>query len=271
MIAVSDLLSSIRTVWTHRPIVKALTVREVFGRYRGSFLGVLWSFVVPLLMLAIYTFVFSVVFKARWSVESESKVEFALALFSGLIVFGVFAECLNRAPTLIVSNVNYVKKVVFPLEVLPFVVIGSALFHAAVSLLVWVSAHVLFYGFVHPTVLLVPIVMIPLVLLGLGTCWLLSALGVFVRDISQFVSVLTTALMFLSPIFYPLSMLPPAYQTILRLNPLTPTIEQFRAILLHGNLPDPASLILSTATGGAVAVVGYIVFQKTRKGFADVL
>ena len=141
----------VASLWRHRELIKASAKREVLGRYRGSFFGLLWSFFNPILMLAVYTFVFSEVFNARWTVGSESKTEFALVLFAGLIVFTLFAECINRAPGLILSNVNYVKKVVFPLEILPFVTLLSVMFHGAISLWVWLLAHGVFFGIPHPT------------------------------------------------------------------------------------------------------------------------
>ena len=167
--------------WRHRQLIIQLTKRDVIGRYRGSVMGLAWSFFNPLLMLAIYTFVFSVVFKARWGVGGEGKVNFAIILFVGLIVYGLFAECINRAPSLIVSNVNYVKKVVFPLEILPSVAIGSALFHASISLVVLLAAQLLINQRLPWTVVVFPIILLPLLLVTVGLAWLLSALGVFVE------------------------------------------------------------------------------------------
>ena len=173
-------------------------------------------------MLVVYTFVFSVVFNARWSAGSDSKTEFALVLFAGLIVFNLFAECANRAPGLILANVNYVKKVVFPLEILPWVALGSAMFHAMISLGVWLAAYVLLFGLPHVTALFLPLVFLPLAFFIMGVSWALASLGVYLRDVSQFVGILTTVLMFLSPIFYPVTALPEAYRSFLLLNPLMP-------------------------------------------------
>ena len=175
-------------------------------------MGLLWSFFNPVLMLAVYTFVFSVVFKARWAGGSDSKTEFALVLFAGLLVFNLFAECVNRAPGLILSNVNYVKKVIFPLEILPVVALGSAGFHFLISLVVWSIFYLLFFGIPPATILLLPLILIPLVLITLGISWLLASLGVYLRDVSQIIGVVTTVLMFLSPIFYPIVALPEEYR-----------------------------------------------------------
>jgi lipopolysaccharide transport system permease protein len=261
----------IATMWRNRSLIAALTKREVIGRYRGSMLGILWSFFNPVFMLIVYTFVFSVVFKARWSGGSDSKTEFALILFSGLIVYTLFAECVNRAPSLILGNVNYVKKVVFPLEIFPIIIIFAALFHLLISLLVWLIFYVIFFGVPHPTIILLPIVLLPLALFTMGMSWALASLGVYLRDISQIVGVLTTALMFLSPIFYPISALPVEFQTIIHLNPLTLVIESTREVLVWGNTPDVDLWLIQLGLSSAIAWFGFAWFQKTRKGFADVL
>jgi len=257
--------------WHNRRLIKVLVEREVLGRYRGSFLGILWSLFNPLLMLTVYTFVFSVIFKARWNSDNTSKTAFALILFAGLMVFNVFSECINRAPSIILSNANYVKKVVFPLEILPWVVLGSSLFHMFVSLAVWLFAYLLFFGVPHLTVLYFPLVVLPLVLLILGLTWLLASLGVYLRDVSQVIGVSTTLLMFLSPIFYPAAAWPERVRPLLSLNPLTPAIEQGREVLYFGRSPDFGLLLVEFTVGLAVAWLGFAWFQKTRKGFADVL
>lgn len=261
----------IASFWRNRSMIRALVQREVVGRYRGSFMGILWSFFNPVFMLIVYTFVFSVVFKARWSGGSDSKTEFALILFAGLIVFNLFAECFNRSPTLILSNANYVKKVVFPLEILPWVTLGSALFHMVISLVVWLAAYVFLFGTPPLTVLLFPLIILPLVLLIMGLTWALASLGVYLRDVAQFIGILTTVLMFLSPIFYPASALPEKYQHLLMLNPLTPTIEYAREVLFWGRMPDFNILGIYLVGSIVVAWLGFAWFQKTRKGFADVI
>jgi len=249
-----------------------MTKREVVGRYKGSVLGLAWSFFNPVLMLTVYTFVFSVVFKARWGTGGEeTKTQFAVVLFTGLIVHGLFAEVLNRAPGLILSNVNYVKKVVFPLEILPGVAMGAALFHSVISLFVLLSAFVLVNGFLHWTVVFAPLVFLPLVILTLGLGWLLAALGVFLRDVGQTVSILTMVLLFLSPIFYPVTALPEELRPWILANPLAFIIEQARAVLIWGRLPDWVGLGIYTIVSTVIAWMGYAWFQKTRKGFADVL
>jgi len=261
----------VASLWRNRSLIATLTRREVVGRYRGSILGIFWSFFNPVFMLAVYTFVFSVVFKARWNVGSDSKTEFALVLFAGLIVFNLFAECINRAPGLILSNVNYVKKVVFPLEILPWVAMGSALFHTLVSLVVWILAYLILFGVPHASVLLLPLVLLPLIFFIMGLSWFLASLGVYLRDISQFIGIVTTVLMFLSPIFYPVSALPEKYRDFLLLNPLSPAIEQVRNVLYWGRGLDMTLLPIYYVVTGLISWLGFAWFQKTRKGFADVL
>lgn len=261
----------VASFWRNRRLIFNLIKREVVGRYRGSALGLLWSFFNPVFMLAVYTFVFSVVFKARWSGGNESKSEFALVLFAGMIVFNLFAECFTRAPTLVLSNSNYVKKVVFPLEILPWVTVGSALFHACVSASVWLLFYFVTAGWPHPTALLLPIVLFPLVWLILGLAWFLASLGVYLRDVGQLVGIFTTVLMFLSPIFYPITALPTKYQSLLALNPLAPAISQTRDILYWGVVPSLNGYLIYLFACFVVAALGFAWFQKTRKGFADVI
>lgn len=259
------------SLWRNRELIKASAKRDVLGRYRGSALGLLWSFFNPLFMLAVYTFVFSVVFKARWNAGSDSKTEFALLLFAGLIVFNLFAECINRAPGVITSNVNYVKKVVFPLEILPVVALMSALFHGLISLGVWLLAYLVLFGLPHATTLYLPLVIIPMLMFILGLSWLLSSLGVYLRDVSQFVVLITTVLMFLTPIFYPVTALPEQYRYFLYINPLTTAVEQARDVMFFGKYPKFSELGMLWLGGGGVAWLGFAWFQKTRKGFSDVL
>jgi lipopolysaccharide transport system permease protein len=260
-----------KSFWLNRQLIKALSVREILSRYKGSLIGVVWAFVNPILMLIIYTFVFSVVFKSRWPGGSESKTEFALILFSGLIIFNLFSECLNRSPNLIISNVNFVKKVIFPLECLPWVSLIASLFHTFINLLVWVIAYILLFGLPHATIFLFPIVLLPIIFLNVGLGWMLASLGVYFRDLGQFVAMLSTVLMFLSPIFYPVTALPEEYQIYLKLNPITPAIEGIRSILFWGNLPDFSLLFINLVISLIICWLGFIWFQKTRKGFADVL
>lgn len=268
----TSLLALGRSLIQHRQLIMQMIQREVVGRYKGSVMGLGWSFFNPILMLTVYTFVFSVVFKARWGLDpNESKTQFAVVLFVGMIVHGLFAEVLNRAPSLILSNVNYVKRVVFPLEILPVITMGAALFHTLISLLVLLSAFVIFNGYLHWTVIFIPLVLLPFIILTLGIAWMLASLGVFVRDIGQTIGIVVTVMMFLSPIFYPVTALPEEFRPLLMANPLTFIIEQSREVMIWGHLPDFAGVALYTIESSVFAWLGFSWFQKTRKGFADVL
>jgi len=260
------------SIWHYRSLIKQMTWREIVGRYKGSIFGLAWSFFNPLMMLAVYTFVFSVVFKARWGIEtSESKTDFALVLFLGLIIHALFAEVLNRAPALILSNANYVKKVVFPLEILTVVSLGAALFHAAISFLVFLVAFFVLNGLPSWTVIYTPLTLLPLLPLTLGLGWLLTSLGVYLRDIGQIIGITTMALLFLAPVFYPLTALPEAYQSFLYINPLTYPIEQTRAVIILGEMPNWVGLGVYTIFSVLICWIGFWWFQRTRRGFADVL
>lgn len=259
------------SAWNNKRLLYSLIKRDINGRYRGSMMGLLWSFVNPILMLTVYTFVFSVVFKARWSTGGESKTEFALVLFAGLMVFNFFNECVNRAPNLILANVNYVKKVVFPLEILPWVSLGSALFHLIISLGVWLVFYLLLFGMPPITLVLFPTVFLPFMMFTMGLSWLLASLGVYLRDVSQIIGIFTTTLMFISPIFYPASALPGEYQSLLFWNPITQAVEQARDVLIWGRMPDWVSYTSYAVWTFLFAWVGFAWFQKTRKGFADVI
>ena len=268
----TSLAALAKSLWRNRQLISQMTRREVAGRYKGSVMGLAWSFFNPVFMLAVYTFVFSVVFKARWGVGGEeSKTQFAVVLFVGMIVHGLLAEVLNRAPGLILGNVNYVKKVVFPLEILPVVSMGAALFHSLVSLGVLLIAFALFNGYLHSTAVLIPLVVLPLVILTLGVAWILASLGVFLRDVGQTISLITTVMLFLAPVFYPITALPEEMRPWIMANPLTFIIEQAREVLIWGRRPNWGGLGIYTLAATAVAWVGYAWFQKTRKGFADVL
>lgn len=264
----------------HRSLIAQLVRREVLGRYRGAALGVVWSLLTPLLMLAIFTFIFSAVFKARWTppaaadgaqAASTGTGEFAIILFIGLIVFNLFSEVVTRAPSLILSNVSYVKKIVFPLETLVPVALGSALFHAGLSVFVLFGFMLFQMGSIPLTALWLPLIIAPLLLLTLGIGWFLASFGVFVRDVAQLLPSLMNGLMFLSPIFFPTSALPPFIKAWAFLSPIALPIEQARNVLFWGHRPDFEPLVIYTLVSISIAVLGYQWFQKTRKGFADVL
>jgi lipopolysaccharide transport system permease protein len=246
--------------------------REVLGRYRGSIIGLAWSLFNPLLMLGVYTFFFSFVLKARWGVAQDGgHSDFAIVLFVGLIIHGLFAECINRAPTLIINNASFVKKVIFPLETLPWIAMGSAVFHATISVIVLLVLQLFITGALPWTILLFPLVVAPFLFITLGFAWFFSATGVYVRDIGQVSGLLTSMLLFLSPVFYPISILPPPLDSLVLLNPLTLIIEESRKVLLFGEMPNWIALGFYSVIAALIAWLGFWWFQKTRKGFADVI
>lgn len=255
----------------HGKLVYELTRRDVSGRYRGSVAGSLWAFFTPLLMLAIYSFVFGYIFKSKWTSAESGNVGFPIVLFAGLIFSNFMSECLSRAPTLITSNPNYVKKVVFPLEVLPWVAVGTALFHALISFVVLLLVMVLTGTSVHLTILLLPALFVMFLPIVAGLSWLLAAMGVYFRDLQQIMAVVTTALVFLAPIFYPRSMLPEQMRWVLSLNPLTFVVETARGLMLWGEVPSPWTVAGYMAVSLLVAWIGWAAFQLTRRGFADVI
>jgi lipopolysaccharide transport system permease protein len=257
-------------------LVCSLIKREIASRYRGSLLGLLWSLLNPLFMLAVYTFVFGVVMKSRWTMPDQlsatySTGEFAVILFSGLIVFQFFSEVVSQAPRLIVGNANYVKRIVFPIQILPIVSAGAALFNVAVSLLVLLAFAYAVFGGIPFTLFLAPIVLTPLVFMVLGVAWVLASTGVYFRDMSQIIAPLVTATMFLSPVFFQRTSLPAWLQPWLSLNPLAIPVESFRDVVIFGTQPDWSALCAYALVALFVAVLGYQFFQKTRRGFADVL
>ena len=246
--------------------------REVESRYRGSQLGFLWAFIYPILMLLVYTFVFGMVMKVKWGVAGQDNIEFGLILFAGLLLHGMLAEVLVGAVGLITGNSQFVKKVVFPLPLLSMVSLANALFHMILGLLILVVMFLLSGGTLHWTILLAPIVLLPFVIFLLGASWFVSVLGVYVRDLSQFMGVLVTILLFLGPIVYPFAAVPDGIKTyVLWLNPLTIIVEQFRAVVLFGNQPDWQLLGIYSVFACLMLIAGTWFFHKTKDGFADVI
>jgi lipopolysaccharide transport system permease protein len=255
----------------NRNLIRQLTKREIAARYKGSYFGTLWTVLVPLFMMVVYTFVFSEIFNGRWSIESTNKAEFALIIFCGMSVFNFFSDCIARAPGTIVSNPNYVKKVVFPLEILTVVNSLSALVLLLINIIILTLGLLLFTGTIPLSIIYLPLVVFPLFLLSIGLGWMLSSLGVYIRDINHFVNIIISALMFLSPIFYSLDNVPEKYRIIYRLNPLTYCVEDMRSIFIWGEQPDWLWLGVSLIVDLAIFILGYLWFKKTKRGFSDVL
>jgi len=257
-------------------LVKRLSVREITMRYKGSVLGILWSLLTPLLLLSIYVFVFGHVFQSRWRGEgigdaSGSMSQFAIILFTGLTTFQLFSDAITRAPTLILGHKNFVKKVVFPLEILPAVLVSTSLFQYCVSMVVVFVVILAAQGGISPWALLLPLIVAPLLLLMLGLTAALAALGLYLRDITQFIGTAVSALLFLSPVFYSRAGLPPLMAQVYLFNPITIPVEQARKVLIWGEAPDFGVLGIYMLVSLSVAIGGFALFQKLRRGFADVL
>lgn len=252
----------------NRYLLGQLVKRDVLLRYRGAMFGVLWIFLSPLLMLAIFAFVFGHVFQARWP-EQREGLPFWLILYCGLIVFNVFGETVSRASSSVRSFPSYVKKIIFPLDILPLVPLGAALVHAAFNFLILVAA-LAWTGNLSAGLLLFPVLLIPVVLLGIGAAWFLAAWGVFIKDMTQIVPLFVQMLLFLSPVFYPVSAVPPGLTFIYNANPLGAVIEAVRATALGLNVPW-AAWTTALALGIAAAILGHAFFQHSRDEFADAL
>lgn len=258
-------------IYSNTELIINLTKREIKTRYKGSKFGLLWSFINPLIMLLIYTFVFSVVFQAKWGGAQNNKLEFALLLFCGISSFNLFSETVMAAPRLILNNVNYVKKIIFPLEILPFVPFLSAVFNLVINIGILIISSALFLGVFNWTFLFFPIVLLPMMLISMGISWFIASLGVFIRDIGYLLTLLIQALMFMSPIFYPISAVPKEFQALLYFNPMSYIVEDMRRIMIWGQMPNWYWITGGTLVGLIITLLGYTWFQKTKGGFADVL
>lgn len=260
-------------LWRHWGLIQQVTWREIEGRYKGSFLGLFWVFLTPLVMLLVFTFVFGVVLKTRWPQlrDGDSLAEFALVLFVGQLAFQIFGEPMGRAANLIVNVPNFVKKVAFPLQILPVSLIGAALYHASFSLLVAIIGTWWIYGSIPWTALLVPLSLLPIAMLALGCSWFLSSMGVYLRDVGNLAALGLQVLFYASAIFYPLETVPEPFRTCIACNPLTSMVALVRDHLLFGSVGDPIAWLSAFGWGLAALLLGYAWFMVTRRGFADVL
>lgn len=263
--------SLVRSTWTHRELILQLARKDVIGKYKGSLFGLAWSYISPLFMLGIYTLFFTQIFHARWGALGEGKGAYATALFAGLIVHTVFGECITRGSQLVTDNANYVTKVIFPLEILPWVSSLTSLYHALASLVILAIFSLIFSGHIVWTFLLFPVVFIPLMLISTAIGWLLGSLGVYVRDIGQMSALIVIALLYTAPVFFPFENMKPSVQAVMKLNPLTFLIVQARDVLLWGRAPDWLGLAMYTAGALVACWLAYAFFQRTRAGFIDVL
>lgn len=261
-----------RKILVNRSLLKQLVIRDIHARYKGSYFGVLWSFINPIMLLVLYSFIFGVVFQARWpGVEKSDKLEFSLLLYLGLITHTLLAECVIRSPLLITQNANFVKKLVFPIQIVPVSIVGSAFFHYFLSFLIWLIVFFIVNHYIHWSVLFIPVLILPFLFLCIGVSWILSSIGTYVRDIGQLTSSIAMALLFLAPIFYPSSSLPGSFQDIIYLNPLTYIVEQVRLVSFYGEFPSFYPFLLYSFGCFFFFCLGWFIFSKLRSGFSDVL
>lgn len=264
-------LAPLRTAWSHRSLILSLTWHSVVSRYRTSWFGLLWPILQPVLLIGVFTFVFVYIMPLRWVSEQNGQVGFPLFLYSGLVVFTLFSDVANRAPGLMMENVNVVKKVVFPLEILPLVSVCSALIYFFVNLLVLLAFVALSPGSLQIRVLPILVMLVPFVLFLAGLSWFLAALTVYVRDILHVIGLLVSALLFLSPVFYPLVSAPGAAQAIMAFNPLALAIETLRGAVLGTDTSQLPGIGWLWLLGLASFYLGHQWFMRLREGFADVL
>ena len=251
-------------------LIWPLARRMTLARYRGSALGLLWALLTPAVMIAVYTFIFAGVFGARFT-EGGTPLEYALYLFCGLLPWTAFSETLQQSAGVVVAHSNLVKRVVFPLEALPvaqaLAALAAQLFGTAALLL----AAVVIGAGLHATLLWLPVLLVPQLLLSLGGAWLVASLGVFIRDTAQALGLVLMAWLYLTPIIYPEQAVPERFRPLLEVNPFTPLVRSYRRALLEGAPPDWAGLAYATALGLAAFLLGYWWFARTRKNFADVI
>jgi lipopolysaccharide transport system permease protein len=265
-------IETILGIWMHRDLLRQLVRRNIQVRYKGTIMGLMWMVITPLMMLAVYTFVFSVVFKARWGTDfGNSKVAFALILFCGLVVFNIFSESVNSSVAIITNNPNYVKKVVFPLEILPVSAVFSSIFFGLVSLTILLAGVSLFIHKFSLAIICLPLVFIPLFLLSCGISWFVASLGVYVRDLAHVIGIVIQMLIFVTPVFYSVEMVPESLRTIFFFNPLTTIVQTTRYVLIYNRWPDWYGLCIVTIFSLVVFQMGYFWFMNIKRGFADVL
>jgi lipopolysaccharide transport system permease protein len=282
-VSIQSLLSPpnlVSNLWKHRDLTRQFAMRAYLARYRGTYLGAAWALIFPLILLAVYTFIFNFVFSGRAAhqipgpggvLQPETSSQYTVWLFLGMTVFGVFSESVMRSTGLVLENPAYVTKVVFPLEILPVSSLASAVMFSAFGFVLVLIGLLAFYPVVHWTVLLLPVVMIPLLTIALGLSWFLASLAVFVRDVGNLVVIVVGQILFyMTPIFYRAEDLK-EWAWLARINPLAVVVEGARDVVLYGKTPNWASLGAVTLLGLIIMQCGYAWFIKSKRGFADVL
>lgn len=273
MISIFNIASAPKLIFNNKNLFFQITKRNISARYRGSFLGLLWSFAYPLMMLCVYTFVFGFIFKARWGIPqlADNNAAFPLIMFCGLSVFNLFAEVVNTSPLLIVNNTNFVKKVIFPLEIIPISTVSTIFYYGTTWFILLLIGVLTLLPTLTWTALLLPITIIPLAIFSIGISFLISAFGVYLRDINHLANIITQILFFITPIFYPIELVPERFRWIIQINPLTYFIEETRKLFIYGEMPDLKICSILLVISLIVFQIGFFCFSKMKKGFADVL
>ena len=266
------LISNMRLLYSHYNLLIEFTKRDFLQRYKGSKLGFLWAILSPLLMLAVYSFIFVAVFKIKWANDVNSEdMMYTLMIFSALIPFNIFAESVNRASAILPQSANYIKKVVIPIEVLPISIVLSTMINNLFSIVLLSLGKIIFLETPNWTLIFAPLAFIPILLLSMGSALFISALGVYLRDLTYVVSIAINVIFYLSPVFYSSEIMPERFKFLLSVNPIAPIIEINRDIFIRGELFDGSSYLLSLLTSVVVLILGLSSFYYLRKGFADVI
>lgn len=267
---VKDSVEPISSLWNHRTLVRMMVSRDFKGRYRGSLLGALWPLIHPVGHLLLYTFVFCVILKVRFGTDASTS-NFALYLMSGLLAWGAISESIARSTTCILEVPNLVKRVVFPLEVLPIVVALSSAATQVGGMLILIACAIVYQGAVHQSLLFIPVIAFSQLLFTTGLCWLLASLGVYIRDMRHLITLGLSAWMYMTPIVYPASALPENLKFLIWINPVAGIVTDYRRVILEGRAPDFAMYTFYTAIAVAFFFSGYYFFVKTKRSFADVM
>ena len=252
-------------------LLSNMTITDIKKRFQGSILGIFWAVIAPLIMLVIYTVIFSEVFSIKWNSDTSNKFEFAMMLFCGLCMYNMFSTVLGRSVGLIEQNKNFVKKVVFPIEILPVTITLSALFDCVISIIVLIAATFILTSNITITILQVPVILLPHIVFCLGIAYFFSALSVYVKDMANFISILITVCMYASPVFFPLSALPEKFRFFIMLNPMTYGMENMRLAVIHGEVLNFEYYLISVVSAVTFHLAGKWVFNKAKRGFADLL
>jgi lipopolysaccharide transport system permease protein len=263
-----------RRLWQHRELICQLTRRQALQRYRGSYLGLLWSLITPLALLLVYTVAFSVILKVHWGRGQQAAgghANYALMLLAGFVAFNFFSESVLGAPQSVVGNPNLVKRVVFPLETLPLQIVGVALVNSLLSLLVLLAGVLAVQGYIPWTIVFLPLIYVPLILMSAGFTWFFAALSVFLRDVGHLLAVAMQMLFFVTPIIYPASAVPESLRPVLWMNPLSFIVNHFRRVIILGQIPDWRRFGLDIALALMICAMGHAWFMKSRRAFADVV